>query len=140
MKEYSQKTIKNNLKENILVIEAIESFGQSNRFSNSTIFELSLAIEEILTNIIMHGYIDGGEHSIEIKYLFNDNTFLIEFIDDGIPFNPVEFTPTIQNVELKEKQIGGLGIYIIKKYVDSITYNRLDNKNILQIKKHITLE
>ncbi len=133
-------TIRNDISEVSRLADIIELFGRTNKVAASSTFEINLVMDEVLANIIMHGFPDTDEHLIEIKILLNGETFSAEIVDDGIEFNPLKSTKDDRGASLEEKGIGGLGIHIIKKYVDKVEYKRVSNKNVLMINKIVTIE
>ncbi|OQD58772.1 anti-sigma factor [Methanobrevibacter arboriphilus JCM 13429 = DSM 1125] len=102
--------------------------------------QLELSIEEIFINIVNHAY---ETHANERKILINSYIetdplkIALEFLDEGTPYNPLENHDPNISLPLEERSIGGLGIYLAKKNVDSIDYKYKDEKNILTIKKNI---
>ncbi|MCK9210667.1 MAG: ATP-binding protein [Ignavibacteriaceae bacterium] len=133
-------TIRNDISEVSRLADIIELFGRTNKVAASSTFEINLVMDEVLANIIMHGFPDIDEHIIEIKISLNGETFSAEIVDDGIAFNPLKSTKDDRGASLEEKGIGGLGIHIIKKYMDKVAYKRVSNKNVLMIKKVVTIE
>ena len=129
--------LKNNLAEVARLLETLESFGKSNNFSDSSIFDISLVLDEIITNIIMHGYQDEEEHLISVNISLDKNSFSAHISDDGMEFNPLSHTNISDNIDIENIAIGGLGIQIIIKYVDKIEYQRISDKNNLSIDKNI---
>jgi anti-sigma regulatory factor (Ser/Thr protein kinase) len=115
----------------------LEELGKSLGMSKKAIFQINLAIEEVLSNIILYGYTDKAEHWIKITIWDQNRTLNIRIEDDGIPFNPVEAKVPDLECSLEERQIGGLGCHIMKSLMDDIVYKRLGNKNVLTMKKTI---
>jgi len=115
----------------------LEELGKSLGMSKKGIFQINLAIEEVLSNIILYGYTDKAEHWIKITIWDQNRTLNIRIEDDGIPFNPVEAEVPDLECCLEERQIGGLGCHIMKSLMDEIVYKRLGNKNVLTMKKTI---
>jgi len=97
--------------------------------------KLEVACEEILVNIIHYAY-ENKEGSLEIQWKEKEGFFSLVFIDHGIPFNPLKNQkPVIKSLSVEAKEIGGLGIYFIKNFVDKVDYTFLDGANILTISK-----
>jgi serine/threonine-protein kinase RsbW len=115
----------------------LEEIGTSLGLPRRTIFQINLAMEEVFSNIIAHGYADEAEHRIKITVSYHDKTLILRTEDDGIPFNPREAEAPDLECPLEERPIGGLGCHLMKCLMDDIVYERLGNKNILTMKKAI---
>ncbi len=114
------------------VIEPLEEKGCSMKI----LMQMELVIEEIFVNVANYAY-PTGHGMATICRDFEDTPRAIEltFIDSGIPYNPLEHEDPDINLELDEREIGGLGIFLVKKTVDEIHYEYKDSQNILTIKK-----
>jgi len=95
----------------------------------------NLAIEELVTNCIKYGYDDKNDHVIEIELRLSDHELVLTVTDDGHPFNPLEVPQPDTNVPLEERQVGGLGIHLLRKMSDGMEYVRADARNRLIIRK-----
>ncbi len=97
--------------------------------------QISIAIEEIYTNIANYAYQPeiGG---VMIRMTVGKE-IVIEFEDNGAPYNPIEKPDPDITKSAEEREIGGLGIFMVKKMMDSIDYQHVDHKNILTIRKGI---
>jgi anti-sigma regulatory factor (Ser/Thr protein kinase) len=94
--------------------------------------------EEIIVNIINYAYPDKvGEMGIEFEA--DENAVWLTFVDEGVPFNPLEKSEVNTNLEAHERDIGGLGIHMIKSMTDRVDYDFKDGKNILIIEKRMNL-
>ena len=97
---------------------------------------ISVMVEEIFINIAHYAYDDFvGKATILID--FENDDVLITFIDEGKEFNPLAKEDPDISLNAENREIGGLGIYMVKKSMDDVTYKREDNKNILTIRKRI---
>jgi serine/threonine-protein kinase RsbW len=114
-----------------------EHFGQSIGLSKKFIFETNLALDELFTNIVSYSFTDQKEHYITISITRQEDMLTLRIEDDGLPFNPLNAIPPDLTCDLEDVQIGGLGIHIINRLMDSVSYRRSDNKNILILKKAI---
>ena len=117
----------------------LETFAGPLRLSDRSIFELNFILEELVSNIILHGYTDTALHFIDIEMTYENQIVTIEATDDGKPFNPIEAKDPDVHSPLHEREIGGLGIYMLKKLTRKLTYERQEGKNHLVLKKKITL-
>lgn len=111
---------------------SLREFG----FAGELVNKVALASEEILVNIINYAYPDN-HGDLSISCLKNEDTegVTVVFTDDGIAFNPLAKVDPDITKPVEEREIGGLGIYMVKKLMDNVNYERSDNKNILTIKK-----
>ncbi|MBV7272450.1 ATP-binding protein [Clostridiaceae bacterium UIB06] len=97
--------------------------------------QIDIAIEEIFVNISSYAYKpEVGPVTIRVAV---DNEVIIEFEDKGTPYNPIEKIDPDITKSIEEREIGGLGIFMVKKIMDSVEYKNVDNKNILIIRKGI---
>ena len=99
--------------------------------------QISVATEEVYVNIASYAYAPGsGMATIRLE-LTQEPAVVLTFIDSGIAFNPLEKEDPNVNLPAEERQIGGLGIFMVKKTMDGMYYERRDGQNILQIRKTI---
>ena len=100
------------------------------------VMQMELVIEEIFVNVSSYAYRpDVGNVTICIDFAENPAAVEITFIDSGKPYNPLEKDDPDTTLGIDEREIGGLGIFLVKKNVDDIAYEYADGKNILRIKK-----
>jgi len=94
--------------------------------------------DELASNIINHGYKNNGG-PIFIRLLFNEDKkeFVLTIIDSAVEFNQLEVEDTPISGEAKKQKIGGLGLLIVKNIMDEYSYQRVNNKNILVLKKNL---
>lgn len=103
--------------------------------------QLEIAIEEIYVNICHYAYSEGEYAALDKKAVINceiredPRTLYMEYIDWGKPFNPLAKEDADITLSVEERQIGGLGILMVKKTMDSMEYRREDGKNILSMVK-----
>ncbi len=103
-----------------------------------TQFQIDVAVDEIFTNISQYAYLNGVGSAVIRFFLEEDpKTAVITFVDKGLPFNPMEKEDPDVTLSAEERQIGGLGIYMVKKSMDSMSYEYRDGSNILQIRKKL---
>ena len=100
------------------------------------VMQMELVIEEIFVNVSSYAYRpDVGNVTICIDFAENPAAVEMTFIDSGKPYNPLEKDDPDTTLGIDEREIGGLGIFLVKKNVDDISYEYADGKNILRIKK-----
>lgn len=98
--------------------------------------QISIAIDEIISNIVYYAYPDSsGNVEVSCDVSAEHVTLIIE--DSGIPYDPLEKDDPNVMLSAEERNIGGLGIFMVKKTMDEIYYEYKDEKNIITIKKNI---
>ena len=123
------------------VIGFIESELEKYEFSLEIIDQFNLVIEELFVNIASYAYKENenGKCKISIEYDKNKQEVKLFLEDKGIRFNPLEKEEPNTNLSLKERTIGGLGIFLVKNNMDNVEYKYEDNKNILILSKNIKI-
>ncbi|MBP5462017.1 MAG: ATP-binding protein [Lachnospiraceae bacterium] len=96
--------------------------------------QIDVAVEEIFVNIANYAY-DNEPGDVEISVSTDELGATVEFRDAGVPFNPLQKEDPDVTLTAEERQIGGLGIYMVKKSMDSVDYRHIDGQNILTIRK-----
>ncbi|HEY5511116.1 MAG TPA: ATP-binding protein [Prolixibacteraceae bacterium] len=129
--------VDNQIDELTRVASWLEELGEEWELPMSLVFSLNLALEEALTNTIMYGYGDECQHSIEIHFSKSGQELKISIIDDGLAYNPTTKPDPDITLSVEDRPIGGLGIFLIKKIMDTVEYQRIENKNHLMLTKNI---
>ena len=100
--------------------------------------QIDIAIDEVFSNIAHYAYQPSvGSATVKIEVIEEPMSVVITFIDGGTPYNPLEKEDPDITLSAEEREIGGLGIFMVKKSMDSIDYEYKDGQNILRIKKNI---
>ena len=99
--------------------------------------QIDVAVEELFVNIVQYSYAPAvGQATIRMDVENDRPGVAITFIDSGMPFNPlIKVDPDI-TLSAEQRQIGGLGIFMVKKSMDKVEYEYKDEKNILTIRKY----
>ena len=98
--------------------------------------KFNLVVEEVFVNIVSYAYDDTNtNNTVTISINDSDDKTIITFIDSGKHFNPLIKDDPDLSLDVDERPIGGLGIYLVKKMMDNVEYEYKDNKNILTIEK-----
>ncbi len=130
-------TLTNALSELERVGSLIETFGEAHGVPTRARFELQLALDEVLTNVISYAFADAGPHTIIVRFAASNGEVVIEVEDDGRPFNPLDVpTPDVAQ-SIEERPIGGLGIHLVRRVTDGLEYYREGDKNRLVMRKAI---
>lgn len=132
MKQIRIKSNKENLDFVLLsVFEELEDYNLPMKYK----LRLELIIEELFLNICNYAYEDEGDVLIQCFVEDKPLRTIIIFIDNGVPFNPLEKEDSYLNLNADEREIGGLGLTIVRKYADELEYKYENNQNILTVTK-----
>ncbi len=112
-------------------------WAQVARLSKSCTLEVNLSLDELFTNIVSYGYDDDLEHSVSFTLRMDDDILMISIEDDGRPFDPLKAELPKIPVDPANIKIGGLGIFITRKLMDEICYERNRGRNKLMLRKVI---
>jgi anti-sigma regulatory factor (Ser/Thr protein kinase) len=129
--------LRNSLSELETLCQNLEHFGQSLGLSQRVLFEINLALEELVTNIISYGYEDDAEHWIKVAISHDEGMLIINLEDDGIPFDPLQAEEPDCQCPAEQRKVGNLGIFLTRQFVNEIGYERRGNKNSLTIRKKV---
>lgn len=100
-------------------------------------FFIRLVLEEAITNVINYAYEDEEEHSFTLDVHGNEKQLKFILTDSGVPFDPTQAPPADTTSPADQRQIGGLGIFLMKQFMDEIVYKRENDQNILLFTKNI---
>ena len=100
--------------------------------------QIDIAIDELFGNIAHYAYNpETGDATVRVEVVEDPMAVVITFIDKGIPYDPLKKADPNTALSAEEREIGGLGIFMVKKTMDDITYEYKDGQNILKIKKNL---
>jgi sigma-B regulation protein RsbU (phosphoserine phosphatase) len=122
-------TIRNELKEIDSVIESFEAFSAQSEIPMPVVLKINMALDELLNNIVSYAFPEGGEHVIMIHAERTADRLLVTVEDDGLPFNPFARSDVDTSLSLEQREIGGLGIHLVKNIMDDVSYKRRKNRN-----------
>ena len=95
--------------------------------------KLSVVVEELVLNIVDYANSDY----LDVEIIRDDKSITLRFHDGGVPFNPLEKEEPDFTIPLEDRKIGGLGIFMVIKYMDTVTYERTGEENILTVRKNV---
>ena len=130
-------TLENNLDSIPQLNEFVDGISEELGFDMSTTMKLNLAIEEAVVNIINYAYPEGTKGFVNIDASSNDVRLKFVITDEGTPFDPTTRKEVDTTLPVEERPIGGLGILLVRKLMDSINYERIDGKNVLTLRKNL---
>ena len=100
--------------------------------------QIDIAIDELFSNIARYAYNPGvGEATVQVEVAGDPLAVEITFMDHGVPYNPLEKEDPDVTLSAEEREIGGLGIFMVKKSMDAIEYEYTEGRNVLKIRKNI---
>ena len=100
--------------------------------------QIDIAIDELFGNIAHYAYNpEVGDATVRVEVIESPLAVVITFIDKGVPYDPLAKADPDTTLSAEERAIGGLGIFMVKKTMDEITYEYKDGQNILAIKKSL---
>ena len=100
--------------------------------------QIDIAIDELFSNIAHYAYNpETGDATVRVEVTEDPMAVIITFIDKGVPYDPLAKTDPDVTLSAEDREIGGLGIFMVKKTMDDVTYEYKDGQNILKIKKNI---
>ena len=103
----------------------------------STTMQMNLAIEEAVVNVMEYAYPAGTKGEVRIEAQTHDTYVEFTLTDDGKPFNPTEKGDVDTTLSAEERSIGGLGIMLVKHYMDDTKYKYVDGQNVLTLRKNL---
>lgn len=135
MKELTvEATIENVPEVTGFVDEQLEQFDCPGK----TKMQVNVAVEELFSNIAHYAYNpETGSATVRVEMAENPSAIVITFIDNGIRYDPLAREDPDITLSAEEREIGGLGIYMVKKTMDDVSYEYREGQNILRIKKNI---
>lgn len=134
-KQISVKSSTDNLS---MIRDFTRNAAQESGFSSEVIEKIILAVDEACTNIIKHAYKYSPDGNIQISIKFADNRFEISITDEGLHFNPNSIPDPDIKEYYKQKKVGGLGMFLMKKLMDDVKYSTsTGNKNQVVLVKYL---
>lgn len=130
--------VPNDLAELERVGRDLEEFGREHGLSAADVSAVNLAVDEILTNIILYAFPRREDHEVQINVRLEDDTLTLEFEDSGRPFDPVGMPEPDLEATLEDRPVGGLGIHIVRRLVDDMSYRRDEDRNVLTLTRRLT--
>jgi len=130
-------TIGSDLSEVDSLHEKLSHFGRQAGLPDRCMFEVGIAAEELCTNTILYGFDDKRDHWIEISLSLDEGILRMRIEDDGMPFNPLGIGDPDLTSPPDERPVGGLGVYMARKMMSQIAYERRGGKNVTTLVKRL---
>ena len=129
--------IRNDFEDLPAAASAATQFLTAHNASSEVIFAANLAIEELATNTIKYGYSDKAQHEITLRLWIAQGTLQIELCDDGNEFDPFSHPEPNLRLPSQERQIGGLGLHLVRNMLDTCSYIRREGRNVVRVSKKL---
>lgn len=117
--------------------EFIDALGEDFSLAPDIVFNLNLVLEEAVVNIINYAYPKEEHQYIYLSAKMNDGSIVLILTDTGKEFDPTAAPEADITLSADERQIGGLGIFLIRQIMNEVRYERIDGKNVLTLEKKI---
>ncbi len=126
-----ERVLKNDVESLMAVTAELEALLERADASAEAVHTCSLALEEIVTNVIRYGHADAAAHAIRFAAEIGKEHVVLRFEDDGRAFDPLAAPPPALDRPYEERPIGGLGIHLVRKLAERIEYERSGGLNKL---------
>lgn len=117
---------------NTVTTEALQ-FIEASNIDPQAAYLVNFAIEEMTTNILKYGYSDNAAHQIDLQIVVEPHSVRLVLVDDGHRFNPLESPEPDVDQPAEDRMPGGLGIFLVRKMIPDIRYERIDERNCLTL-------
>jgi Anti-sigma regulatory factor (Ser/Thr protein kinase) len=131
-------TLRNDLAELPRLAAFVDEFCDAVQPGEDDRMALQLVLEEAVTNVINHGYADGQGHEFTVTLQLADEGRVCAVVtDDAAPYDPLTRPPVDVEASLEDRQVGGLGVHLMKRLTQHAHYERRDGKNVLTLERAI---
>lgn len=131
----TEVALTNDIRELAGVAAHIDDFCASRELAPEIAYAVNLAIEEMLSNTISHGYEDDETHRIEVIVRLEETTLVVMIVDDGKTFDPTKAKEADVTMSPEDRELGGLGILLVNRMMDSVEYQRRGGCNVVILTK-----
>ena len=129
--------IHNDIQQIPQLADFVETIAAEKHIDHSLTLSLNLALEEAVTNVIMYAYPEGTDGLVDIEAIIREHSLSFVISDSGQAFDPTDQPDADISQSVEERQVGGLGIYLVRSIMDNVSYERSGGKNILSMTKNI---
>jgi len=127
----------NRLEEIGRIHESFNAFSEAHGVPTPIRRQINLVLDELLSNVISYAFEDDEEREIDVRIELSSGRLAVTIADDGIPFNPFSGAPPDTSLSLEERALGGLGIHVVRKVMDEVSYNRRTDRNVVILVKYL---
>lgn len=136
-----QLTITNQVDEISRLADFIDEIAQQANIDPALAMSLNLALEEAVTNVVLYAYPEGQAGTVDINAEVADGLLTFVVTDSGKAFDPTtQVAEADITLSAEQRPIGGLGVFLVKQIMDTVSYRRADGKNILTLSKRLDIQ
>lgn len=129
--------LKNEISEISKLAIFIEELGEELGLTPDLVFNLNLVLEEAVSNVILYAYPKEEQQELSLSASISNNNLVFVLTDSGKEFDPTQAPDADITLSAEERQIGGLGIFLIRQIMNQVEYQRIDGKNVLTLGKQL---
>ncbi len=117
--------------------QLVRRFGELHEVPSRALYAVNLALDELVTNTILYGFEDPAGQSFSVRVEVSGADLRAELVDEGRAFNPLDVPPPNLDAPLRDRELGGLGLHLVRSLMDRLDYRRDGSKNVLTLAKRI---
>lgn len=140
--DMAEITLRTDLSELATLAAFVEQFAEEAALPAAVAFQLNLVLDELVTNAISYGHPPGGgsdaDAGVQLRLRRIGDLLEVDVIDGGVAFDPRARSEPDLDAPLEDRQIGGLGIHLVRHYVDEFDYTREGDRNHVRLRKRLT--
>ena len=129
--------LQNDIRQIPQLADFVETIAQESNLDQALAMTLNLALAEAVTNVIMYAYPKGSQGLVDLEAIVRKDSLVFILSDSGKPFDPTAAPSADISLNVEERPIGGLGIYMVMNIMDKVVYRRDNDRNILTMTKKI---
>ena len=137
MTEQLSVTLANRPAEIARLAGLVEALGNAHRLPQDVIFNITVSLDEVLSNIFAYAYDNDGKREVHVRLRLDEEGVSAEVEDDGPAFNPLQAPPPDLEAGLERRDTGGFGLHIVRSLMDALDYRREGERNILTMTKRL---
>jgi serine/threonine-protein kinase RsbW len=115
----------------------VRQFGELHDVPSRTLYAVNLALDELVTNAVLYGFDDPAGQEVLVKIATAGSELIASVCDGGRQFNPLDVKPPDLSAPLEDRELGGLGVHLVRSLMDHVSYVREGNQNVLTVRKKI---
>ena len=129
--------LQNDVRQIPQLADFVETIAQESNLDQALAMTLNLALEEAVTNVIMYAYPKGSQGLVDLEAIVRKDSLVFILSDSGKPFDPTSAPEADISLDVEDRPIGGLGIFLVRQLMDVIQYQRDGDKNVLTLRKKL---